>query len=91
MSTRDAAQAVEAVLDTIAGTLRREGSITLAGFGRFATSTRAARNGVEGADALAEAAAELRFEAEELGRSHERFTDRIETSRRKLREIVGAA
>ncbi|HXG75698.1 MAG TPA: HU family DNA-binding protein [Gaiellaceae bacterium] len=46
MSKRDAGAAVEAVLDTITDTLRRGDSITFTGFGKFSTSARAARMGV---------------------------------------------
>jgi DNA-binding protein HU-beta len=46
MSKGDAAKAVEAVLDTITDTLRRGDSVTFTGFGKFSTSARAARMGV---------------------------------------------
>jgi DNA-binding protein HU-beta len=46
MSKRDASDAVEAVLDTIPETLRRGDSVTFTGFGKFSTSARAARMGV---------------------------------------------
>jgi DNA-binding protein HU-beta len=46
MSKRDAAEAVDAVLDTITETLRRGDSVTFTGFGKFSTSHRAARMGV---------------------------------------------
>ena len=46
MSKRDAADAVEAVLDTITDTLKRGDSVTFTGFGKFSTSQRAARMGV---------------------------------------------
>ena len=42
----DAAKAVEAVLDTITDALRRRDSINFTGFGKFATSDRKARMGV---------------------------------------------
>jgi DNA-binding protein HU-beta len=42
----DAAKAVEAVLDTITEALRRRDSINFTGFGKFATSDRKARMGV---------------------------------------------
>jgi uncharacterized protein (DUF2267 family) len=41
--------------------------------------------------ALSEAAEDLRREAAELERSHEKHADRIEKSRQKLRDIVEAA
>ena len=46
MSKRDAGDAVEAMLDTITDTLRRGDSVTFTGFGKFSTSARAARMGV---------------------------------------------
>lgn len=46
MSKRDAGAAVDAVLDTITETLRRGDSVTFTGFGKFSTSARAARMGV---------------------------------------------
>jgi DNA-binding protein HU-beta len=46
MSKRDAGAAVDAVLDTITETLRRGDSVTFTGFGKFSTSDRAARQGV---------------------------------------------
>jgi DNA-binding protein HU-beta len=46
MSKRDAGTAVDAVLDTITDTLKRGDSVTFTGFGKFSTSARAARQGV---------------------------------------------
>jgi DNA-binding protein HU-beta len=46
MSKRDAAEAVDAVLDAITDTLKRGDSVTFTGFGKFSTSDRAARMGV---------------------------------------------
>ena len=46
MSKRDAGAAVDAVLDTISGALSRGDSVTFTGFGKFSTSARAARMGV---------------------------------------------
>jgi DNA-binding protein HU-beta len=46
MSKRDAAEAVDAVLDTITDTLKKRDSVTFTGFGKFSTSERAARMGV---------------------------------------------
>ena len=46
MSKRDAGTAVDAVLDCITDTLRRGDSVTFTGFGKFSTSARAARMGV---------------------------------------------
>ena len=46
LSKRDAATAVDAVLDTITSTLRQGDSVTFTGFGKFSTSARAARMGV---------------------------------------------
>jgi len=46
MSKRDAGAAVDAVLDTITTTLKRGDSVTFTGFGKFSTSDRAARMGV---------------------------------------------
>jgi DNA-binding protein HU-beta len=46
MSKRDAGTAVDAVLETITETLRRGDAVTFTGFGKFSTSARAARMGV---------------------------------------------
>jgi DNA-binding protein HU-beta len=46
ISKRDASEAVDAVLDTITDTLKRGDSVTFTGFGKFSTSARAARMGV---------------------------------------------
>ena len=46
MSKRDAGDAVDAVLDTITATLSRGDSVTFTGFGKFHTTRRAAREGV---------------------------------------------
>ena len=46
LSKRDAGVAVDAVLDTITDTLRSRDAVTFTGFGKFSTSARAARMGV---------------------------------------------
>ena len=46
LSRREAGQAVEAVLETITDTLKKRDSINFTGFGKFATSERKARMGV---------------------------------------------
>ena len=46
MSKRDAGEAVDAMLDTITNALKKGDSITFTGFGKFSTSARAARQGV---------------------------------------------
>ncbi len=46
MSKRDASTAVDAVLDTITAALKSRDSVTFTGFGKFSTSDRAARMGV---------------------------------------------
>jgi DNA-binding protein HU-beta len=46
LSRRDAQKAVDAMLDTITSTLRGGGEINFTGFGKFSTSARAARQGV---------------------------------------------
>lgn len=46
LSRRDAVKAVDAILDSIADALRRGDSVTFTGFGKFSTSRRAARMGV---------------------------------------------
>jgi DNA-binding protein HU-beta len=45
LSKRDAAAAVDAVLETVEGTLRRGGEISFSGFGKFSVSQRSAREG----------------------------------------------
>ena len=45
LNKASAARAVEAVLDTIANTLREGDSVTLSGFGTFSVSNRSARTG----------------------------------------------
>ena len=46
MSKREAGAAVDAVLDTITDALKQRDSVTFTGFGKFSTSARAARMGV---------------------------------------------
>ena len=46
MSKKDAGAAVDAVLDTVTTALARRDSINFTGFGKFSTSDRAARQGV---------------------------------------------
>ncbi|HEX4746540.1 MAG TPA: HU family DNA-binding protein [Gaiellaceae bacterium] len=46
MSKRDAGAAVDAVLETLTAALKGGDSVTFTGFGKFSTSARAARMGV---------------------------------------------
>lgn len=46
LSKSDAGAAVDAVLDTITDALKKGDSVTFTGFGKFSTSHRAARQGV---------------------------------------------
>jgi DNA-binding protein HU-beta len=46
LGKREAAAAVEAVLETISDVLQRRDSVNFTGFGKFSTSDRAARMGV---------------------------------------------
>ena len=46
LSKRDAGKAVDAFLETITDTLRGGGEVAFTGFGKFSTSNRAARQGV---------------------------------------------
>ena len=46
LNKREATKAVDAFLDTITESLRRGDSVTFTGFGKFSTSDRAARMGV---------------------------------------------
>ena len=46
LNRREAGQAVDAVLDTITDALRRRDSVAFTGFGKFVTSERKARMGV---------------------------------------------
>ena len=46
MSKSDASAAVDAMLDTITDALKNRDSVTFTGFGKFSTSDRAARQGV---------------------------------------------
>ncbi len=45
LSKRDASEAVDAVLETIEGTLSGGGEISFSGFGKFSVSQRSAREG----------------------------------------------
>ena len=45
LSRADATKAVDAVLDSITGTLANGGSVSLVGFGTFSVKARAARSG----------------------------------------------
>jgi DNA-binding protein HU-beta len=46
LSRRDASKAVDAFLETITETLKSGGDVAFTGFGKFSTSQRAARQGV---------------------------------------------
>lgn len=46
LSRRDAGKAVDAFLETITDTLKSGGDVAFTGFGKFSTSHRAARQGV---------------------------------------------
>jgi DNA-binding protein HU-beta len=46
LSQRDAAKAVDAFLDSITEALRSRDTVSFTGFGKFTTSNRAAREGV---------------------------------------------
>jgi len=46
LSKRDAAKAVDAVLDSITEALKTGGSVNFTGFGKFSTAQRKARTGV---------------------------------------------
>ena len=46
LSNRDAGKAVDAFLDTVTDTLKGGGDVAFTGFGKFSTSHRAARMGV---------------------------------------------
>ncbi len=46
LNRREAGQAVDAVLETITDALKRRDSVSFTGFGKFATSDRKARMGV---------------------------------------------
>jgi DNA-binding protein HU-beta len=46
LSSRDAGKAVDAFLETVTDALKSGDSITFTGFGKFSTSQRAAREGV---------------------------------------------
>ena len=46
LTKKDAGDAVEAVLDVVTGALTAGDSVTFTGFGKFSTSRRAARQGV---------------------------------------------
>ena len=46
LSRRDAAEAVDAVLDSITDTLRSGGEVNFTGFGKFSVADRGARQGV---------------------------------------------
>jgi DNA-binding protein HU-beta len=45
LSKKDAGNAVDAMLETIEGALRRGSEVTFAGFGKFSVSQRSAREG----------------------------------------------
>ena len=46
LSRRDAAEAVDAVLESITDTLKSGGEVNFTGFGKFSAAARAAREGV---------------------------------------------
>lgn len=66
LSNRDAGAIVDAFLDVITETLRRGDSVTFTGFGKFSTSARASRMGVNprtGAKAMIPATTVPKFSA----------------------------
>ena len=56
LSKRDAADAVDAFLDSITDVLRGGGEVAFTGFGKFTTQARAARQGVNPRNPVAEGA-----------------------------------
>ena len=68
LSRRDAGAAVDAVLDTVTDALKKRDTITFTGFGKFSTSERAAREGVNPAQSEPEGAHPGGDRAEVLGR-----------------------
>jgi len=46
LTNKDAGKAVDSFLETVTDTLKRGGDVTFTGFGKFSTSHRAARMGV---------------------------------------------
>jgi DNA-binding protein HU-beta len=46
LTNKDAGRAVDAFLDTVTDELKKHGEVTFTGFGKFSTSHRAARMGV---------------------------------------------
>ena len=46
LTSKDAGKAVDAFLETVTDTLKKGGDVTFTGFGKFSTSHRAARMGV---------------------------------------------
>ena len=46
LTSKDAGRAVDAFLETVTDTLKKRGDVTFTGFGKFSTSDRAARMGV---------------------------------------------
>jgi DNA-binding protein HU-beta len=46
LTRKQASDALDAVVDTVEGVLNRGGEVSLAGFGKFTVSERAARQGV---------------------------------------------
>ena len=46
LSNRDAGKAVDAFLDAVTDALKRGGEVSFTGFGKFSTTNRAARTGV---------------------------------------------
>ena len=73
MSKRDAGVAVDAVLDTITSALKNGDAVTFTGFGKFSTSARAARMGVN----------------PHGREGHDPGDDRSQVLRRKLAQVCG--
>jgi DNA-binding protein HU-beta len=81
----EAEAAVDAFLASVTDALESGEEVEFPGFGKFSTQSRNTRK------RLREEAAELRAEAEELGREHATFRSNIERSQKALKEIAGTS
>ena len=84
LTNKDAGRAVDAFLETVTDTLTRRGDVVFTGFGKFSTSDRAARMGVNPRNPTREGAHRGGDRAEVLGRqpAQGRGQGRRELSRR---------
>jgi nucleoid DNA-binding protein len=81
LSHKDAAAAVDALLESVSEAMKEGDEVAFTGFGKFSTRNQPAT--------FSQTADELREGAAELERGHEAFLQNIERSQQTLKDIAG--